>query len=78
MYLTGPMAGAGLTHRIPAGRVQPVIFTAAEDMALLASDDLRPDAEARSVEALGDPVVLLTIAAALFSIYAAILISNHP
>jgi hypothetical protein len=35
-------------------------------MALLASDDLGPDAEARSVEALGDPVVLLTITAARF------------
>ena len=58
--------------------MQPVIFTTAEDEALLGPDDLGPDAEARSVEALGDPVVLLTITAAFFCIFVAILISNHP
>ena len=58
--------------------MQPVIFTAAENEARLGPDDLGPDAEARSVEAFDAPVVLLTITAALFCIFAAILISNHP
>ena len=78
MYLTGPMAGAGLTHRIPAGRVQPVIFTAAEHEAFLGLDDLGPDAEARSVEAFGDLLVFLSMTAALFCILSAFLISKHP
>ena len=42
--LTGPIAGAGLTHRIPERLMLPVITAPAQDKPFLGPDDLGPDA----------------------------------